>query len=318
MLFLRLGAANMALCVFFGLKNTPLETLAHTSHTQLNIFHRIVGYATVLLVLLHAIFYTIHFGRQGRWEALVEGGNIEGIGAGAALLILLMAVFRHRNYELFYISHITGFVAAVILVALHRPDWTKKLPVVMMFTISIWILDRIIRAMRMCHNLVNNVAIFKPLTDGGTRVLLKKPCARSAFPGAQCFLWIPRIALYESHPFTIVSNGPLGLELVIKSHQGFTKTIHDFSARHPGRTVWASIDGPYGSLPVTEGYDRLILIAGGSGAAFTFGLMNRIIGQYQTYRTQSIEFVWAVRRIGELGLHPKTQLGRILTISQNI
>lgn len=295
----------MALCVFFGLKNTPLETLAHTSHTQLNILHRIVGYATVLLVFLHAVFYTIHFGRKGRWEALVEEGNIEGIGAGVILLILLMAVFRRRNYELFYISHVMGFVAAVVLVALHRPEWTKKLPVVMMFTFLIWMLDRISRAMRMCRNFVNNAATFNPLPDGGTRVLLKKPCARSALPGSQCFLWIPRIALYETHPFTIVSNGPLGLELVIKSQQGFTKAIHNFATRHPGRALWASIDGPYGSLPTTEDYDRLILIAGGSGAAFTFGLMNRIIGQYQTYRTQSIEFVWAVRRIGEFTSNPK-------------
>lgn len=308
----------MALCVFFGLKNTPLETLAHTSHTQLNIFHRIVGYSTVLLVSLHAVFYTIHFGRKGRWEALVEEGNIEGIGAGVAMLVLLMAVFRHRNYELFYISHVMGFVVAVTLVALHRPDWTKKLPVVMLFTVLIWVLDRSIRAVRMCRNLVNNVATFRPLSDGGTRVLLKKPCARSALPGAQCFLWIPRIALYESHPFTIVSNSPSGLELVIKSQQGFTKAIHDFATRHPGRTVWASIDGPYGSLPRTEDYDRLFFIAGGSGAAFTFGLMNRIISEYQTYRTQSIEFVWAVRRIGRFDYNPKKQLGTVLTISQNM
>ncbi|KAI0170282.1 hypothetical protein BJ166DRAFT_575742 [Pestalotiopsis sp. NC0098] len=167
----------------------------------------------------------------------------------------------------------------------------------MMFTFSIWILDRIIRAARMCANLVNNVATLHPLPHGGTQILLRKPCASLALPGSQCFLWIPRIALHETHPFTIVSNGPLGLELVIKSHQGFTKAIHDFATRHPGRTVRASIDGPYGSLPRTEDYERLILIAGGSGAAYTFGLMNRIIVQYQTYRTQSIEFVWAVRRI---------------------
>ena len=76
----------MSLCVFFGLKNTPLGPIAAVAHTQLNILHRFVGYATVFLVLLHAIFYTVYFGRQGRWETLVEEGNVEGLAAGAPVL----------------------------------------------------------------------------------------------------------------------------------------------------------------------------------------------------------------------------------------
>lgn len=304
----RLAAANMALCVFFGLKNTPLPLVTTVSHSQLNILHRIVGYTTVFLVLLHAIFYTVHFGRKSRWVTLLEASNLEGVGAAVAMFILLMGIFRHQSYEIFYASHIAGFTVAVVLIGLHRPDWAKKLPVVMLFITCMWALDRIIRAARVTYNLVGNHATFYPLPDGGTRLILKKPSVKAALLGSHCFLWIPRLHLYQMHPFTIISNGPSGLELVIKSHKGFTRTVNEFAIQHPGCATWASLDGPYGALPDTAAYAKLVLIAGGSGAAFTFGLMNRILHHSERTSFQSVDFVWAVKRTGAFPCKPKGSL----------
>ncbi|KAF5253902.1 hypothetical protein FANTH_1227 [Fusarium anthophilum] len=290
----------MALCVFFGLKNTPLGPLASISHSQLNILHRIVGYTTVFLLALHALVYTIHFGRQGRLVQLLKKEDIEGMGAGVAMLVLLMGVFRHKHYEMFYASHIIGFVAVVLLTALHRPNWAKKIPMVMLIIFSMWTVDRLIRLSKLLCNFVNNSATFYPLPYNGTRIVLKKPGMEDALPGSHCLLWIPRLGLFETHPFTIVSNDSSGLELIMKSHNGFTKTVGSFANQHLRTTLWASIDGPYGSLPDVGNYDKLILIAGGSGAAFTFGVMNRLMIQREKLAIRSIEFVWAVRRIEQL------------------
>lgn len=290
----------MALCVFLGLRNTPLTPIASISHTQLNILHRIVGYTTVLLVLAHAALYTFHLGRQGRWAILIREDNLEGIGAGIGMLVMLMGIWRHRSYKIFYASHIAGCIAILILASLHRPDWAKKLPVVMTFIASMWAVDRMIQTTRICYNLVNNQATFWPLPDGGTRILLKKPLGKNALPGSHCFLWIPRICMYQTHPFTIVSNSPNGLELVIKAYGGFTQGIHNFATQHPGHTTWVSVDGPYGSLPDTSKYDKTIMISGGSGAAFTFGLLNRIMSHTGRVKAQSIDFVWAVKTKGRI------------------
>ncbi|KAG5665014.1 hypothetical protein KAF25_008748, partial [Fusarium avenaceum] len=295
-----MGVANMALCVFFGLKNTPLGSLAAVSHSQLNVLHRIVGYTTVFLVLLHAAVYTIHFGRQGRLMQLLKMEDIAGMGAGVSMLILLMGMFRHKSYELFYVSHIIGFLSVVLLTSLHRPDWAKRIPAVMLVVFSMWILDRLVRLIGILSNLVNNSATFYPLAGGGTRVILKKPGTPAGLPGSHCFLWIPRLRACQSHPFTIVSNDSSGLELVMKSHEGFTKAAESFASQHPVSTLWASIDGPYGSLPDLNHYDKLILVAGGSGAAFTIGFVNRLMMQPQKVALQSIEFIWAVRRIEHL------------------
>ncbi|KAG4261887.1 hypothetical protein FPRO03_11355 [Fusarium proliferatum] len=293
-------AGNMGLCVFFGLKNTPLGLFASVSHSQLNILHRVVGYTTVFLLALHALVYTIHFGRQGRLVQLLKKEDLEGMGAGIAMLVLLMGVFRHKHYELFYASHVIGFVAVVLLTALHRPNWAKKIPTVMLIIFSIWAVDRLIRLSKLFRNLVNNSATVYPLPYNGTRIVLKKPEMENSLPGSHCFLWIPGLRLIETHPFTIVSNDSSGLELVMKSHEGFTKAVDSFASRNPRTSLWASIDGPYGSLPDVNNYDKLILIAGGSGAAFTFGVINRIMMQREKPAIQSIEFVWAVRRIEQL------------------
>lgn len=294
---LRMGAANMALCVFLGMKNTPLAIVRVASYTHLNTVHRIVGYTTVSFVILHAIFYTIHFARKAEWETLIEANNLAGLGAGIALFVLLMGIFRNRGYETFYVSHIAGFIISVVLTGLHRPVWSKKLPAVTLFIALLWALDRSIRVARLLCNLSNNDAIFHPLPGGGTRLIIKKPCAKVALSGSHCLLWIPRINFYQTHPFTIVKNDVTGLELVIKSHEGFTKNVHEFATRYSGCATWVSVDGPYGLLPNTKAYDKIILVAGGSGAAYTFGLMNRIL-EYSGVKIQSIDFVWAVKHTG--------------------
>lgn len=306
--FLRLGAANMALCVFLSMKNTPLSFLAATSHAELNVLHRIVGYAAGILVLLHAVLYTIHFGIQDRWETLIEPGNIEGIGSGVAMIVLLLGTFRSRNYSLFYLSHIIGFVAALVLTGLHRPDWAKKLPVVVLCIASIWAADRSIRAARSSYNAINNQVTLYPLPDGGTRLLVKKPSNGSVLPGTHCYIWIPRLRLFHAHPFTVVSSSPYGLEFVAKSYKRFTKDLSGLATNHPGICISrVFLDGPYGSMPDNSGYDKVVLIAGGSGGAFTFGLINRILNHSSRISLQAIDFVWAVKRTGKR--HWQCQLG---------
>lgn len=296
--FRRIGAVNMTLCVFFGMKNTPLSFLSRVSHAEINILHRIVGYLACLLILGHAVLYTIHFGRKGDWHRFIEQADLAGIGAGIAMLVLLvMGLVRHRCYESFYFSHIASFAVTVFLVILHRPSWVKKLPYLMLFTLFIWLVDRTIRAATLTRNLLNNQATCYPLPGGGVRLLLNKSSAH-VVPGSHCYLWIPRVRLYQMHPFTVVSNGPSGLELVIKAKSGYTKGLHDYATTHPGRPMHASIDGPYGSVPDTAKYDKLVLIAGGSGAAYTVGLLNRVMHSSGRMASQSIDFIWAVRSKG--------------------
>lgn len=110
---------------------------------------------------------------------------------------------------------------------------------------------------------------------------------------------MPKIRHFETHPFTIVSTSP-NLELVISAYDGFTSDLHDYAVKNPGAALHASIDGPYGALPdFSKSADKLVLIAGGSGASFTFGVALDTIKRLAVESTMKIDFIWTVREEGK-------------------
>ena len=67
------------------------------------------------------------------------------------------------------------------------------------------------------------------------------------------------------------------------------------------------LDGPYGGCSVDLGqYESVLLVAGGSGATFTLGLLDDIVarcvklGRAHGEKTRRIEFAWCVRSYGTL------------------
>jgi hypothetical protein len=125
--------------------------------------------------------------------------------------------------------------------------------------------------------------------------VFKKVPAR-AVPGKHFYVWIPSIRMFEMHPFTIVGTQPL--EFIIKSQNGFTRDLHKFALKHPGAALRASLDGPYGTFPDPMEYDKIVLIAGGGGASFTFGLIVNLLEKMKEGSKKSIDFIWTVKQHG--------------------
>ncbi|KAK7423746.1 hypothetical protein QQX98_000936 [Neonectria punicea] len=293
----RLGwvaAANITLSVFFGLRNTPLALFSTYSYNRLNVLHRAVGYIAIGLTALHAVVYMVHFNSRHRWNIFIERPNLEGSIAGVGMLVLLLGTLRQIGYEIFYLTHIVGCIITILFTALHRPFWIETIPIIMVVAAVLWGLDRLIRAMSLVSNLHKNEAAIYPLQKGGIRLLFKRPAAK-AVPGSHCFVWIPGIRAFEGHPFTVVSNTSSGLELIIKTYDGFTKDLYAYACLNPGTSIQASIEGTYGSFPNLAHYDRIILVAGGSGAAFTFPLVNSLLRDFEPGSTQLVDFIWAVK-----------------------
>ena len=120
-----------------------------------------------------------------------------------------------------------------------------------------------------------------------------------AVAGTHCFLWIPKIRVFETHPFTIIRATPLSLDMVVAAHDGFTNDLHSYAVKHPGAILRASIDGPYGQLPnFSKVVDKVILVAGGSGATFTFGVALDMIKWLGDSAKPTIDFIWTVKEEG--------------------
>ncbi|TFB04152.1 Ferric reductase transmembrane component 4 [Trichoderma ghanense] len=290
-----MAVANLVVVIFLALKNTPLAFLTAWSYERLNILHQIAGSMCIIFVIIHASCYSSYFSLAGRTAILREESVIYGEIAGASFFIVGFAgaVIRRWWYELFYYVHISFWILAIVMVGLHQPNFGEKIVYVVIVTAGIWVLDRLIRMTRLLIYSTNNSAALTPLPNGGTRVTLKK-APLGAVSGQHCFLWIPSMRTCETHPFTIAAMEPL--EFVVNSHDGFTRDLHRYAVKHPGATVKASVEGAYGTLPDACEYDRVVLVAGGSGSTFTFGMaLNMLKAKTAEQLNKKITFIWMVK-----------------------
>lgn len=221
--------------------------------------------------------------------------QVMGIVAGSTILAILTTALtlRRISYEAFYVTHVTLFMLLIIALGLHRPFFYGKAIYIFIFTAGIWALDRLYRFSKISWFVYGNTASVVPLGQKGVRIELSRT-PEGAVPGTHVFLWIPKIRVTETHPFTIVSTNPL--ELVVSAHDGFTKDLLSFASRNPGTKLRASCDGPYGTLPKFSNFDHVILIAGGSGASFTFGVALDLVRRANVSTGGPIiHFIWVVR-----------------------
>jgi hypothetical protein len=188
------------------------------------------------------------------------------------------------------------FSLILITVGLHRPNFSSSTVIIVIFTACLWVLDRIIRGVRLAWNFFGNSATVTALPNDALRMRLKRRMCSS--PGSHGFLWVPAIRWVESHPFTLLSSSPP--EFVIRVYDGFTRDLYKAAKQAPGRSLRCSVDGPYGQVPNFKSFDKVILIAGGSGASFTFSIALDLI-ESPASTVKSIDFIWVVRQQGKLG-----------------
>jgi ferric-chelate reductase len=74
-------------------------------------------------------------------------------------------------------------------------------------------------------------------------------------------------------------------------------------------SVRVMFDGPYGGCALDlPDYERVLLVAGGSGATFAVGVLDELVAacclseRKQDTRTQRVEFVWCIRSFGGFSL----------------
>lgn len=197
----------------------------------------------------------------------------------------------------FYLTHITMFILIMIALGMHRPKFADSTIIITIFIACMWIYDRVLRAAKLCLNFYGNYATITPLPNNAVRVQL----SRRAFsrPGSHAFLWVPAIRWIETHPFTMTSTNPI--QFVIRVHDGFTRDLYKAAQSAPERSLRCSIDGGYGQVPNFSDVEKVILVAGGSGASFTVAIALDLIRKTANERaTTSIDFIWAVQYSGKI------------------
>ncbi|KAF4342389.1 ferric reductase transmembrane component [Fusarium beomiforme] len=288
-----MAIANILIVVLLAIKNTPVVIFMTSSYERLNVLHRIAGYTTLIFAIVHSCSYAAVFEAQYFLQRLLVKEEIFGMVAMGSFLVLSFAgaVLRSWWYELFYYLHVAFWILGVIMTGFHQPEPSKKILYVISASAGIWVFERIVRLVRIIVNGTNNTVTLTPLPNGGTRVTLAKaPFGSSS--GKHGFLWIPAVRSLETHPFTMVATNPL--EFVVAPYDGFTRALYMCASENPGIRLKASVEGPYGNHPDIKGYDKVMLIAGGTGASFTVGAALDILKKLDTDAEVEIEFVWMI------------------------
>ncbi len=220
--------------------------------------------------------------------------QIHGQIAFACLTLMVIssiAIIRAKFYEVFYKIHVFLYLMIVVNVGMHQSVLAVRVVPIVSTLGALWCLDRLIRTGRMLYYSQGNTVSLIPLPNGSTRVVFKRHI--DCDPGSHAFVWIPAIRAFETHPFTIAS--ATNTEFVVRKQTGFTADLHEYAKQHPGAEMRALFDGPYGVVPNFPAFEKVVLLAGGSGASFTFAVALDFITRTKKMRTKAIEFVWVVK-----------------------
>jgi NAD(P)H-flavin reductase len=130
-------------------------------------------------------------------------------------------------------------------------------------------------------------------------------------PGQFVYIRMPGISLFENHPFTISSlcsedfPSEYGEEyrdmiLLFRPFGGFTrKVVNTALEKGENKTYRAFIDGPYGGMRRRiESFDKIVLIAGGSGITAIVSQLLDLIKRMRDGKavTQDVQVIWALKR----------------------
>ncbi|KAJ7686023.1 ferric reductase NAD binding domain-containing protein [Mycena rosella] len=308
-----ISIAIMPFMIAFATKVNLVGMLTGTSHEKLQVFHRWSAVLMYITSLVHTFPFIVMNIREGQMMVSWETSSYYWTGVAALvpqtyLITLSWGIFRNRYYEIFKKLHFIAsgiFMAALFI----HVDWTLTSWDYFFATAAIYTTVWLARVLRtLATTRLGLPAAVTRATP--TLLLLRIPApgrGRLAWaPGQHLFLRVAGLGAAHaltSHPFTIASVHADGaVQLVLRVNSGLTRAIVravDAAAVGAG-AAWATrvvVDGPYGGVRTAlAGYDRVYLLAGGSGATFTLPLLTALAASLQGCAAcRHVEFVVAVR-----------------------
>ncbi|PPQ88182.1 hypothetical protein CVT25_005147 [Psilocybe cyanescens] len=244
-----------------------------------------------------------------------------GVLAGTTLTllcILTLRPIRNRSYEVFLIVHFVFAFMFLLSIYFHLTGrvltyygaWPSMI---------VWGLDRFLRLVNLsafnfgylnpwCQSSKDLNASVEVLSPHFLKVTMYRSKHFHWRPGQSAYLSFPSVSTipFESHPFTIstieddATAAQKKLTFFVRVRSGFTQTLMQTASSDTTYKVF--INGPYSSPPVLMGYQTVILIAGGSGVAFTLPLLLDLISRAKRnqHTCQKVVFMWAIRNADHL------------------
>jgi len=216
-----LATANLIPLIVLSGRNNPGIPLLKISFDTFNLFHRWIGRMIAVESTLHVLawyFNTVAAkGPQGAWNSF--SGNtfltwgLVAMLAMAVTLVQSLSAIRHAFYETFL--HLHQILAFFIILGVYVHLEVSNLPALpyIRAAVALWLIDRSARLARIlylnfsAHGGRTRVTI-EALAGGACRVTFQLPRHVTIRPGSHVYAYIPRMALWMSHPFSVAWTNP--------------------------------------------------------------------------------------------------------------
>ncbi|KAF2204008.1 hypothetical protein GQ43DRAFT_218372 [Delitschia confertaspora ATCC 74209] len=342
-----LAAFNLIPTVLFALRNNPLIPLLRVSYDDFNLLHRWCARIVIIESLVHTAAWFVNTYETGHWKLVFHMLATEasyGWGLVASLIFFLIAFqasapVRHSFYETFLNVHRLIVLFGLIGVYVHLD--THKLPQVpwMQIIFTLWGLEYFFRLARICYyNWTPRTGLTRikvqALPGEACRVSLTLARPWVPKPGCHVHMYMPKLALWSSHPFSIawsdietaptereldalplpvteksatttaITPLPLNtptsktIHLICRARTGFTRTMFQKASASPNKsfTTWGLAEGPYASHHSLLSYGTVLLFAGGVGITHQVMFVRHLLSLYpsHTTATRKIVLIWSI------------------------
>lgn len=258
-----------------------------------------------------------------------------GVVAFLAFLFLLLhsiQLLRHASYDLFVSLHRIGIIVAITGVYWHLRLHGHRQLIWIYGIIILLVLEPVVRAIRVSTWNISwkprafTQVIMEALPGEATRVEFKLPRSWNVQPGTHVHVYVPSLSLWTSHPFSVAwsqasqdvemkpeklplhtndiapESGHSTISCVIRARAGMTRRLHDAACRQNNvrqSTLWAIIEGPYGSRHSLDSYSTAILFAAGVGITHQLLYVRHLLEGYSegTVASRRIVLAWSITEL---------------------
>ena len=339
-----LATFNLVFTILFALRNNPLINLLQVSYDSFNLFHRWMARLVVVEAIAHVSAflystYQVTYNGESGWH--IVGRLLQhslsyrsGLAAFVAFVFLMMhsiGPLRRSFYETFLSLHRIGIAIAVSGVYFHLAKHALPQLPWMYLVVVLLSLEPLARFLRILHlnfswkrKTWTSVKL-ETLPGEATRITFTLPHSWDANPGSHVQIYMPRVALVGSHPFSVAwsqqcgnakipgeklsftidgpgsQDGPSTVSCIIRSRRGMTCALHRLAAKYENTQVhfWGALEGPYGGQHSLDSYGTVVLFAGGVGITHQLSFVRHLLNAHNsnTAAARKIVLVWCIANL---------------------
>jgi len=247
-------------------------------------YHRLLGHFTMFILATHGLAYwTLRFCVSGQewvdealnWTDHRSVNNLAGgisLAFGVAVWVTALEWTRRRYFEVFYRTHIVGFVGFLIFGILHAPGMHVYLGAGLL----LYCLDLVLRLTQLSTRVKVK---WSGSTSDKSIAVLGFDTAKPLCPFSTFFVNIESISKVQWHPVTpVMMGGGTAMKVCFKKFGKWTSRLVEEAMA--GTLTTARLEGPYSATPdirCFQEHEYLVMVAGGIAITPLLTILKKLV-----------------------------------------